>query len=213
MPHQSDPALLCLHAVRILGMADDRQVARRFALDPDEVSELLLDFEACGWVSQTRFADTGGWSLTESGRAHNERQLRAELDECGARPVVVEAHAAFVPLNARFLDAVTRWQVRPVPGDDMAANDHHDVRWDDRVIDDLGSAGRALTRLADPLASALARFDGYGDRYAAAAAKVHRGEHRWVDSLGMDSCHVVWMQLHEDLVATLGISRGAETSG
>jgi hypothetical protein len=26
----------------------------------------------------------------------------------------------------------------------------------------------------------------------------------------VDSCHTVWMELHEDLMATLGIQRGAE---
>jgi len=31
---------------------------------------------------------------------------------------------------------------------------------------------------------------------------------RWVDAIGIDSCHTVWFQLHEDLLATLGIPRG-----
>lgn len=213
MPHVADPTMLCLHAVRILGFADETGVARRFALDREVVTELLLDFEACGWVSRTGFAGASGWSLTDAGRLENQRQLSAELDECSARPVVVGAHAAFVPLNARFLDAVTRWQVRPAPGDDMAVNDHHDFRWDDRVIDDLSSIGRLLSPLCDDLTGALSRYDGYADRYAAAAAKVQRGEHRWIDSLGMDSCHLVWMQLHEDLLATLGITRGQADRG
>jgi hypothetical protein len=58
-----------------------------------------------------------------------------------------------------------------------------------------------------PLAAALARFDGYPARYAAAADRVRRGQHRWVDALGIDSCHVVWIQLHEDLLATLGVDQ------
>jgi hypothetical protein len=26
--------------------------------------------------------------------------------------------------------------------------------------------------------------------------------------VGLDSCHVVWMELHEDLLGTLGLPRG-----
>ena len=28
-----------------------------------------------------------------------------------------------------------------------------------------------------------------------------------------DSCHTVWMELHEDLLATLGVDRGTEALG
>jgi hypothetical protein len=115
--------------------------------------------------------------------------------------------AAFEPLNARFLDAVTRWQVHPMPGDPLAANDHRDPRWDDRVIADLVGLGSVLDRVCAPVAAALARFDGYAARYATSADRVRRGESRWVDALGIDSCHAVWIQLHEDLLATLGVDR------
>lgn len=74
-------------------------------------------------------------SVADRGRAENERRLALELDASGARSTVVEVHSRFLPLNARFQEAVTRWQVRPLPGDAMATNDHTDFRWDDRVID------------------------------------------------------------------------------
>ena len=147
--------------------------------------------------------------MTDAGRAQNGRQLAGELDACGARPVVSVARAAFDPLSARFLEAVTRWQVRPAPGDPLAANEHTDPRWDDRVTDFLTELGDAAGPLCAELSGALARFDGYQARYAAAATRVQRGEVRRVDGLGIDSCHVVWMQLHEDLLATLGVERGS----
>jgi hypothetical protein len=206
-PVSSESTLLVLHAVRLLGFADEGRVASRFALDRGEVLESLEDFEAFGWVQRSRFAGTGGWSLTDAGRAQNSAQLAAELDAAGARPVVTDALAAFEPLNARFLDAVTRWQLHPMPGDLLAANDHTDPRWDDRVIADLVGLGSALDRVCRPLAAALARFTGYAARYATSADRVRRGEARWVDALGIDSCHVVWIQLHEDLLATLGVAR------
>ncbi len=112
-----------------------------------------------------------------------------------------------MPLNRRFGEACTRWQVRPAPGDPIAFNDHTDHRWDDRVLQTLRSLDRSFRRVADQLAAALARFDGYADRYSAALATVDAGQESWVDAHDRDSLHMVWIQLHEDLLATLGIPR------
>jgi hypothetical protein len=38
---------------------------------------------------------------------------------------------------------------------------------------------------------------------------VDRGERSWVAQPKIDSCHTVWMELHEDLLATLGLERGS----
>ena len=210
MAATSTPELLTLHGVRLLGMAQAAQVARRFGLDRDEVEELLLDAEAFGQVSRASFADLTGWGLTDRGRAEDDRRLAAELDHVGARDVVTEAHATFARLNARFLDATTRWQIRPTPWDRMAANDHDDWAWDERVLDDLRSLGRRLQPLGDALAGALDRFAGYPERYAAALARVDGGERRYVDEPRIDSCHTVWFELHEDLLGTLGLERSAD---
>jgi hypothetical protein len=208
--HRSDVELLALHAVRLLGMATPAAAAARFGLDREAVGELLDDFAAYGWARHDEFAGTGGWSLTAAGRAQDERLLRDELELTGAAATVRDVHAAFLPLNARFQAVVTRWQIRPLPGDDLAANDHTDFRWDDRVVADLGALARRLTALSDELSSVLGRFDGYGRRFQDAADAARRGERRRVDGLGVDSCHRVWFELHEDLLATLGLERGAE---
>lgn len=89
---ESTPDLLCLHAVRLLGGADTAKVAGRFGLDSDQARELLLDFQARGWVSLWEFAGDRSWSVTDLGRAENERQLTGELDACSGREVVTQAH-------------------------------------------------------------------------------------------------------------------------
>jgi len=209
--HSSPPGLLALHALRLKGVGKPATLARRFAQDPDEVSELMLDFEACGWVRRVEFAGAGGWALTEAGRVENERQLAAELAESGAGPALADSHRAFLPLNARFLTACTNWRIRPLPGDSMATNDHTDFRWDDRVLDELGTLGRRLQLLGAELADLLGRFEGYPERYAAALTHIQRGQRSWLDEPGLDSCHAVWFEFHEDLIATLGIQRGEES--
>ena len=206
--HASQPELVVLHAVRVRGMADVDRLAGRTGLDRRVVEEQLLDDESRGWVRRVEFADLSGWTLTESGRAEGERRLAEELDGAGARLVVDRAHATFTRLNERFLGSLTRWQIRPQPWDAMAANDHADHRWDDRVLDELASYGRRLGPVCADLTDALERFAGYDERYARALTRVARGESSWVDGTGIDSCHTVWIELHEDLLATLRLERG-----
>ena len=117
------------------------------------------------------------------------------------------AHEEFLTLNPRLLTAVTDWQLRPLPGDPLAANDHTDHRWDDRVLERLGGLAVAMAPVVVRLATALERFAGYDTRFAAALNRARQGRHAFVDGTGIDSCHVVWFQLHEDLIATLGLTR------
>ncbi|MEV0612865.1 transcriptional regulator [Nonomuraea sp. NPDC050404] len=210
MTRDSPPGLLVLHAVRVLGFADTPEVARRYGLDAALTEELLGDAEACGWTGSSAFAGTAGWSLTEAGRAENERQLAAELARVGGAEEVRGVYRTFLPLNALLLRACTDWQLRPTAGDRLAVNDHADPAWDAGVLHELACVDRALTPLADRLGSVLTRFRGYDTRFAAALARARAGENAWVDRTDVDSCHRVWFQLHEDLIATLGLDRNAE---
>jgi hypothetical protein len=208
--YASAPDDLVLHGPRVMGFASATRVAARFGLDPGLAGELLLDHEARGWVRHSSFGGRSGWSVTEAGRTENERRLAAELALAGAGDAVRDLHTRFVPLNRRFGEACTRWQIRPTRTDPMAFNDHTDWAWDERVLRELTSLGRDLADVCAGLADSLQRFDGYADRYSSALARVDAGQRRWVDAPDVDSCHTVWIQLHEDLLATLGIPRGAD---
>jgi hypothetical protein len=208
MTHSSTTELLALHAVRLLGVADDQQVARRFGLDQAITKELLLDYQAFGWVTWSEFAGIGGWSMTTSGRAENERRLAAELESAGGTETVHEVHRAFLPLNERLQIACTQWQLKPTDDDPHAFNDHTDPAWDRRIISELTALAEALGPLSKSLATVLDRFQGYQARFVTALERVQAGETGWVDRTNVDSCHKVWFELHEDLIATLGITRG-----
>lgn len=209
MSWDSSSDLLVLHSVRITGFADTPVIARRYGLDAAETAEALLDAEAYGWVAHTAFAGTGGWSLTEAGRAENERRLAAELARVDGAGEVRDVYREFLPLNALLLRACTDWQLRPTAGDRLAANDHSDPAWDGGVLHELARIDRALSPLVDRLGSVLTRFRGYDTRFAAALARARAGESAWVDRTDVDSCHRVWFELHEDLIATLGLERHA----
>ena len=119
-------------------------------------------------------------------------------------------HAGFLPLNRRLGLACTRWQIWPQQWDGIAPNDHTDWGWDESVLRSLASLGSAVERVCAPLVEVLPRFGGHVERYRAALARVDRGERSWVDAPDRASCHIVWIQLHEDLLATLGIERGTD---
>lgn len=204
----SAAAMLVLHAARVTGMADDATVARRTGLDSTEVAEQLGDAQAYGWVARFDFAGTGGWALTEAGRDKDAANLAAELQATGAAGAVAAAHRAFDPLNARLVRACTDWQLRPAPSDRFASNDHTHPEWDARVLDELAALAGELRRLIGDLGQALPRFAGYDDRFRHALARARAGQNEWVAGVGVASCHAVWMELHEDLLSTLGIPRG-----
>jgi hypothetical protein len=67
---------------------------------------------------------------------------------------------------------------------------------------------RAGTTACSRLSATLTRFSGYSERFAGALTQVERGRLAWLDEPAIASCHTVWFQLHEDLLATLGLERG-----
>ncbi len=210
MTHISSPELSVLHAVRVSGVVGDAAVSRRAGVDLDTTLELLQDFEAYGWVTHVEFGGTAGWTLTGPGRDRDSRQLREELDQAAARAVVERVHKEFELLNGRLVRACTDWQLRPTGDNRLASNDHSDPQWDGRVLNELTVIGGELTRLNDALVEVLARFGGYAERFDAALTRARAGGGQWVAGVGVASCHAVWMELHEDLLSTLGIERGAE---
>jgi hypothetical protein len=78
------------------------------------------------------------------------------------------------------------------------------------VLRTLTSVEGSFRGLRDELAARLARFDGYADRLFSALRRVDAGQRAWVDAPDRDSCHLVWIQVHEDLLVTLGIPRGSD---
>ncbi|HEY3338326.1 MAG TPA: transcriptional regulator [Propionicimonas sp.] len=208
--HRSPNDLLTLHGVRVLGSPSIEQLIRRFRIDAGEAREALLDAQAFGWVTRYDFLGDISWSLTDAGRAQDERLLAAELDAVGARDLVVEAHAAFLPLNRLHGRACTNWQVRPTSWDPTGRNDHSDLRWDAAALLDLERADAGLATICARLTAVLARFDGYAQAHHAALQRVQHGDGAWLDGPGRASCQLVWIGFHEDLLATLGIPRGSD---
>ena len=138
-----------------------------------------------------------------------EALIAEELDAAGEREAVADLYQRFLGVNQGFLSLCTDWQLREVDGEQVL-NDHTDASHDDSVVARLVEADVVVQSICVQLAERLARFDGYGRRFSDALGRVQAGEVEWFTRPMIDSYHTVWFELHEDLLATLGIDRAKE---
>ncbi|MBI2705101.1 MAG: transcriptional regulator [Actinobacteria bacterium] len=214
MVHTSDPELLVLTALRLKSFAPVEVVAMAAGLPPDETEPILRSLLGRELVKHREGVLTG-WLLTPAGRKEGEQRLGAELEVAGARPAVEAAYAQFLPLNSEVLHICTDWQL--LGGESsQTLNDHSDADYDAAVISRLAAVDDKVQTILVELASALDRFAGYEPRLSRALARVQAGASSddgwadWFTKPTIDSYHTVWFELHENLLATLGIERATE---
>jgi hypothetical protein len=211
MPPASDPDLLVLHGLRLKWLATTETLGDVTGLDAGDVAERLDAFADKGWV---RFRDGAltGWSLTPAGRTEATGRVTDEVAATGTRAAVEAAYGRFLAQNQRFLDICTDWQVLPAPPGQRreTSNDHRDADYDRKVIAELRAIDGDVQLVCAELAGILARFGSYGPRFTRALERVESGDTDWFTRPVLDSYHTVWFELHEDLLATLGIERHRE---
>lgn len=177
---------LVLHTLRCIGHAELTRIADTTGQSPADVESALIDLAVDGLVTRS----AGVWGLTDAGKAADARQTADELDTTGTRAAVTTAYETFLRLNPELLDLCSAWQLRTAAIDTGRVLD----RFDD------------LNRRVRPVVDALPRLGRYRERLDAALHRARGGDlHELTDS--MTSYHVVWFQLHEDLLATLGLPR------
>lgn len=180
------------------------------AVDTDGAAELLAVLEQRNLV---RFHDGAmqSWMLTPDGRKRGQALLAQEMIAAGAETAMRDGYSSFGKLNRVFLELCTDWQVRMVGGE-LIVNDHRDSVWDAGVFDRLRLLHDQIIPVCMRLGEALSRFDGYEARLVAAYRRIVSGDVDWFTRPVIDSYHTVWMELHEDLLASLGIERAKEVS-
>lgn len=143
-----------------------------------------------------------------SGRSRAQALVEEELEASGALSEVLGAYRSFLPLNREAMEVFSDWQMQSLAGS-RALNDHTDAAYDERVLARLVSIDDSAQTVTSRLSDRLSRFSGYGPRLTSALGKAHEGEHSYVAD-DLESYHMVWFQLHEDLLVTCGISRDEE---
>ena len=193
--------LLTIHAVRLAGFADTQGVADRVDLSLNIVRDTLRSLERQNSIERMTFADSGGWILTEAGKRRDAELLREEREAFGVRPVLQSAVEHFETVNPVLVRVVTDWQL-----DSSSGRADRDVE----VLRELTNVRDALTDLMAELIGRLPRFSRYPRQFSAALDRAHAGDARWVAGVGRLSCHIVWAELHEDLLSSSGRDRSAE---
>jgi len=207
MSDTSSPALLALHGLRLKGFAEASVVAELFSLD-EAVVTAELEQAAESEFAMFRDGRRTGWALKPAGRTENERLLAEELDASGHRDAVQAAYEGFLALNGTMLAVCTRWQVKDQEAQEL--NDHTDADYDAAVMAELKALDDGVQPICAELASLFDRFGVYAPRFVLALDKLAAGELEWFTKPVMESYHTVWFELHEDLLASLGINRADE---
>ena len=201
----TEPFSLVLLGLRVRGLASAAAVAEVAGL---AVSVVVGHLEHCRRNDWATFRDgrLAGWALTPLGRVEGERRLAEELDALGARSRVEADYGRFLALNATLLQVCAFWQLR----EGEWPNDHSDAAYDAAVLRCLIAFHNSALPLVGHLGDSVPRLQPYVGRIEAALAHVVAGDVDWFTGVRPDSYHMVWFELHENLLATLGRARSAE---
>jgi hypothetical protein len=211
MTESSDLRTLVLHALRLMGFADAAATSASAGRPEADVAPVLDSLVEEGLATK-REGRLSGYALTPAGRGDHLARLTAEREATGARPAIHDAYKRFLGINGDLLGICTAWQLRDVNGESVI-NDHTDAAHDAAVIAQLADLHANVSPICDDLAAALPRFGSYRQRLGSALAKVQDGDADWFTKPMIPSYHTVWFELHEDLLATLGIDRASEGTG
>jgi hypothetical protein len=207
----SDIRTLVMHGLRLKGFAEAAGVGEAVGVAEADAKPILDQLVTDGFAAY-RDGKLSGFSLTKPGREEHARLLEAELDATGGREEIDAAYREFLLLNTRLLTVCTEWQLRDVDGE-STVNDHRDHGYDAGVIEKLADLHAEVEPICNDLREAVSRFAGYGPRLKHALERVQSGDTDWFTKPMIPSYHTVWFEMHEDLLCTLGIERGAEGEG
>ena len=205
MPRTSDPLFRTFHALRIKGFARAETVADVADLPLATVEQHLSDLQAREW---TQFREARQlWQLTPVGREQHRAALSSDVGDAPIADELREVYAAFLAINQRFKELCGEWQLR-----DGAPNDHHDPAYDRAVIEQLLLLNDEAQPVVQAMGEVLERLQPYAQRLVASCQRLVSGETNMFTGVMCGSYHDVWMELHEDLILTQSIDRGAEGS-
>ena len=212
MAHRSDPETLVALALRLKGFGEVGTIASVHRLGVETTAVILsgmVENEKC-MTRQVEAVEK--YVLTPTGREEGQAALAQELEVVDARGIVEALYEKFLQLNPEMLQLCTDWQVINDGSGEQKLNDHGDSEYDTKVLDRLVLLDQQIAEILQPLIGVLSRFDNYPSRFASALEKVLSGDLDWLTKPIMASYHTVWFELHEDLLATLGINRASEES-
>ncbi len=181
-----------LHGLRIKGMAQPIDVATAVGVDAALAETVLDDAVAHERARKRSGGRVQGYMLTPAGRARHT-VLRSEH---GPKDVddLSRAYDDFLEPNRRFKALTTKWQTE--------ANGDQSV-----VLPELVELDEDVSKVLAAATLSVPRMSSYEPRFKTALRSFASGETSALARPMSDSYHDVWMELHEDLLLTLGRDR------
>jgi hypothetical protein len=201
----SDPRFRVLHALRVKGFAKVDALTELTGLQPADVDGELAGLQGDELAAFREARSL--WQLTPAGREAHANALAVDVHHPNLREGLTEHYVPFLQLNEQFKELCGEWQLK-----DGSPNDHSDADYDRDVIDRLLQIDVQAQPVCHALGGLLERLSPYGPRLRYTADRVDRGESKLFTGVMCGSYHDVWMELHEDLILTLGIDRSKEGS-
>ena len=210
MAHESGPFFRTFHALRIKGFAKAETVAEVADLPVAVVDEHLSGLQGREWAMFREARQL--WQLTPAGREEHRLALAQDLigaNVSGANlgKSLRSPYESFLKLNEHFKSLCGAWQLK-----NGEPNDHSDPSYDQSVVQQLVGLNAKTLPVVTTMGAVLGRLAPYAPRLGATCTRVTNGETNMFTGVMCGSYHDVWMELHEDLILTQGIDRGAEGS-
>lgn len=161
-----------------------------------DIGVILSGLEARGYVE---YFEPEMWLITDDGKARFRSCLQQRRKDL--LPLIQEKFDRFNDLDHRIKEVCSSWQTKP----EGKANRHDDPAYDLSLV-------AALTEVNQQIKTLLSggglekEFELLAD-LDEALAKVKQGEVEYYTGLWVSSYHNVWRELHEDILATLGLER------
>ncbi len=208
VPGQEDldpDAFLVIHALCVKQVATVSELAAMTSMEQETLERQLALLEHAG--EAVLRARHQLWQLTPDGAARHKHRLADDAKRNPGADQLRQAYDDFLPLDVALKEQCGEWQLRQ-----GKPNEHDDVAYDAGVIEGLGEIDQKVGIALAAMTTALPRLGRYRPRLEAAYDRVRQGDGDAFTGVSCGSYHDIWMELHQDLLLTLGIDRLAEGS-
>jgi hypothetical protein len=208
VPGQDDldlDAYLAIHALCVKQVATVSELVAMTSMEPEALERQLALLEHAG--EAVLRARHQLWQPTPDGAARHKHRLADEAARNPGTGQLRQAYDDFLPLNVALKEQCGKWQLHQ-----GQPNEHDDPAYDTGVLDGLGAIHQKAGDVLAAMTTALPRLGGYRPRLEEAYDRLRHGDADAFTGVACGSYHDIWMELHQDLILTLGIDRLAEGS-
>jgi hypothetical protein len=196
-----------LHTLVVKGFASAEAIGHATGIAPGRIVQVLAELRDEGFAT-LREGRLTGWSPTPAARERHRELVAGPLAPVDGEHAL-SWYEQFRGINADLKQLCTDWQVRTAADGSLVPNDHADAGYDRIVLERLHALDARIGTVCADITHSLPRISRYRDRLADALAAIEAGDRERFTKPLSESYHDIWMELHQDLLLTLGLERTA----